>query len=83
LYFGYLPDELFESFIIFGPLFHFGFELAGNVERDGFARLFPGDEKDRMLRPLVVAGAVVFSAFAGGGYEGPFDPGIEIWNAAD
>jgi len=80
---GYLADERFEFLIIFGPLFDFGFELPGNIERDRFARLFPGDEKDRMLRPLVVTGAVVFSAFAGGGYEGPFDPGIEVWNLAD
>jgi len=81
--FRYLSDKRFEFFIIFGPLLHFDLKVTGNVKRDRFARLFPGDEKDRMLRPLVEAGAVVFSAFAGGGYEGPFDPGIEIWNAAD
>ena len=80
--FGYLPDERFEFLIIFGPLLYFGLEVTRNVKRDRFARLFPGDEKDRMLRPLVVTGAVIFSAFAGSGYEGPFDPGIEIWNLA-
>jgi hypothetical protein len=76
--FGYLPDERFEFLIIFGPLLHVDFELTGDVERDRFARLFPGDKKDRMLRPLVMTGAVIFSAFTGSGYEGPFDPGAEI-----
>jgi len=78
--FGYLPDERFEFLIIFGPLLYFGLEVTRNVERDRFARLFPGDERDRMLGPLVMTGAIVFSALAGSGDEGPFDPGADIWD---
>lgn len=81
--FGYLSKERFEFLISFGPLLDFGFEVTGNVERDRFARLFPGDEKDRMLRPLVMTGAIVFSALSGSGDEGPFDPGAEIWDLSE
>jgi hypothetical protein len=75
---GYLPDERFEFLIIFAPLLDFGFELTGDVERDRFTRFFPGNERDRMLRSLVMASAVIFSALSGSGDEGSFDPGAEI-----
>jgi hypothetical protein len=80
---GYLPDEFFKSFIICGPLPYFGFEGTGNVERNCFARFFPGDEKDRMLGPLAMASTIVFSALSGSGDEGSFDPGVEILDLAE
>jgi hypothetical protein len=80
---GYLPDERFEFLIIFGPLLHFGLEVPGDVERDRFAHLFPGDEKDRMFRPLVMTGAIVFSTLSRSGDEGSFDPGAEIWDLSE
>jgi len=52
--------------------------VARDIERDRFARFFPGDEKDGMLGSLVMASAVVFSALSGSGDEGSFDPRAEI-----
>ena len=62
--FGDLPDERFELLIIFGPLLGFGFELPRDIEGDRFPRLFPGDVRHRMLRALVMAGAVFFAALS-------------------
>jgi hypothetical protein len=76
--FGDLPDERFEFLVIFGPLLDFGFEKPRDVERYGFACFLPGQETDRMFGPLVMASAVVLSALAGSGDEGPFDPGAEV-----
>jgi hypothetical protein len=64
-------------------LLHFGFQVPGNVERDRFACFFPGDEKDGMLRPLVMASTVVFSTLSGSGDESSFDPGAEILDLAE
>jgi hypothetical protein len=83
LHFGDLPDYSFELLIILSPFLHRRFELAGNIERNGFAPLLPGDEKDGMLRPLVMTSAVIFSTLSGSGDEGSFDPGAEILNLAE
>jgi len=64
-------------------LFNLGFERPGDVERDRFTCLFPGDEKGRMLWPLVMAGTVFFATFSGSGYEGAFDPGAELLNLSE
>lgn len=75
---GYLSDQRFGFFIIFGPLLHGRFEWAGNIEGDGFAFLLPGNEEDGMFRAIVVTSAGFFPAFSGGGDEGAFDPWAEV-----
>ena len=63
MYLGDLADQSFELFIILGPFLYRRFELAGNVEGDGFACLLPGDKEDGMFRSVVVASAALFPHF--------------------
>jgi hypothetical protein len=63
-------------------LLHFGFQVAGDIERDRFARFFPGDEKDGMLGSLAMASTVVFSALSGSDDETSIDPRAEILDLA-
>ncbi len=83
MYFGDLSDESFKLLIVLDPLFHLRFELAGDVEADGFARFFPGDEEDGMFGAIVVAGTVFFAALSARGNERSFDPGVEVLQLAE
>lgn len=83
MYFGDLSDKSFKILIVLDPLFHLRFELAGDVEADGFARFFPGDEEDGMFGAIVVAGAVFLAALSARGDERSFDPRVEVLQLAE
>ena len=83
MYLGDLADQSFELFIILGPFLHRRFELAGNVEGDGFACLLPGEEEDGMFRSVVVASAALFPTLSRGSYKAAFDPGAEVLQLAE
>jgi hypothetical protein len=74
---GNFSDQGLEFFIVFHPPSDLYLPSSGHIQREGFAIFLPGEIKDRMLCPSLMASAILLTTATGGRDEATFDPGIQ------